>query len=102
MVNAGTSADIRTAEGDSTAASADLTALLGELSDAISVVTVVDRSLAAQELAGAGDEEVTLRYARHEHPRDAVSLLGELQVRQRPSDSIGQRDDVGHLRFALP
>ena len=63
MVNAGTSADIRTAEGDSTAASADLTALLGELSDAISVVTVVDRSLAAQELAGAGDEEVTLRYA---------------------------------------
>lgn len=41
----------------------DLTALLGDLSDAISVVTVVDRSLAAQELPGAGDEEVTLRHA---------------------------------------
>jgi len=41
----------------------DLNATLGDLSDAISVVTVVDRSLAAQELAGAGDEEVILRHA---------------------------------------
>jgi hypothetical protein len=40
----------------------DLTTLLGDLSDAISVVTVVDRSLAGQELTGAGDEEVTLRH----------------------------------------
>ena len=36
--------------------------LLGELSDAISLVTVVHRSLAAQEGAGAGDEEVALRH----------------------------------------
>jgi len=37
--------------------------LLGDLSDAISLVTVVHRSLAAQEAAGAGDEEVALRHA---------------------------------------
>ena len=41
----------------------DLLAVLGSLSDAISVVTVVHHSLAGQEIAGVGDEEVTLRYA---------------------------------------
>jgi hypothetical protein len=37
--------------------------LLGDLSDAISVVTVVHRSLAALEIAAVGDEETALRYA---------------------------------------
>jgi hypothetical protein len=37
--------------------------LLGELSDAISVVAVVQRSLASQEIVGVGDEEVALRHA---------------------------------------
>jgi hypothetical protein len=41
----------------------DLLALLGDLSDAISVVTVVHRALEARVIAGVGDEEVTLRYA---------------------------------------
>ena len=41
----------------------DLLALLGDLSDAISVVTVVHRALEAKVIAGVGDEEVTLRYA---------------------------------------
>lgn len=41
----------------------DLFALLGDLSDAISIVTVVHRSLAALEIAAVGDEEVALRYA---------------------------------------
>ncbi len=37
--------------------------LLGDLSDAIAVVTVVHRSLEAKEIMDVGDEEVTLRYA---------------------------------------
>ncbi len=41
----------------------DVVALLGELSDAIALVTVVHRSLAAHETAGTGDEEVALRHA---------------------------------------
>ena len=41
----------------------DLFTLLGDLSDAISVVTVVQRSLAALEIAAVGDEETVLRYA---------------------------------------
>ena len=41
----------------------DLFTLLGDLSDAISVVTVVHRSLAALEIAAVGDEETALRYA---------------------------------------
>lgn len=41
----------------------DLITLLGDLSDAISVVTVVHRSLTALEIAAVGDEEVALRYA---------------------------------------
>ena len=36
---------------------------LGDLSDAISLVTVVHRSLATHETAGIGDEEVALRHA---------------------------------------
>lgn len=36
---------------------------LGDLSDAISLVTVVYRSLATRETAGIGDEEVALRHA---------------------------------------
>ena len=37
--------------------------LLGDLSDAIALVTVAHRSLEAKEIAEAGDEEVALRYA---------------------------------------
>ncbi len=36
--------------------------LLGDLSDAISVITVVHRSLEAKEIAEVGDEEVALRH----------------------------------------
>jgi hypothetical protein len=46
-----------------TSSEADLFTLLGDLSDAISVVTVVHRSLAALEIAAVGDEETALRYA---------------------------------------
>jgi len=41
----------------------DFLALLGNLSDAIAVVTVVHRSLEALEVRAVGDEEVALRYA---------------------------------------
>jgi hypothetical protein len=41
----------------------DVLALLGNLSDAIAVVTVVHRSLEALEVRAVGDEEVALRYA---------------------------------------
>lgn len=41
----------------------DLCALVGDLADAISVVTVVYRSLASLEIPEAADEEVALRYA---------------------------------------
>lgn len=41
----------------------DLLTPLGNLSDAIAVVTVAHRSLEAKEIAEAGDEEVALRYA---------------------------------------
>ena len=41
----------------------DFVALLGNLSDAIAVVTVVHRSLEALEVRAVGDEEVALRYA---------------------------------------
>lgn len=41
----------------------DLFTILGDLSDAISLVTVVHRSMEAQENAAVGDEEVALRYA---------------------------------------
>jgi hypothetical protein len=41
----------------------DFVALLGNLSDAIAVVTVVHRSLEAKEIMDVGDEEVALRYA---------------------------------------
>lgn len=51
------------AEGASAAADCpDFLELLGDLSDAISVVTVVHRSLEAKEIAEAGDEEVALRH----------------------------------------
>ena len=42
---------------------ADIGTLLGNLSDAIAVVTVVHRSLEAREVRAVGDEEVALRYA---------------------------------------
>jgi hypothetical protein len=42
---------------------ADMPMLLGNLSDAIAVVTVVQRSLEALEIRAVGDEEVALRYA---------------------------------------
>lgn len=41
----------------------DLLTLLGDLSDAIAVVTVAHRSLEAKEIAETGDEAVALRYA---------------------------------------
>ena len=41
----------------------DILTLLGNLSDAIAVVTVVHRSLEALEVSAVGDEEVALRYA---------------------------------------
>jgi hypothetical protein len=41
----------------------DLATLLGNLSDAIAVVTVAHRSLEAKQIAEVGDEEVVLRYA---------------------------------------
>ena len=41
----------------------DMPLLLGNLSDAIAVVTVVHRSLEALEICAVGDEEVALRYA---------------------------------------
>ena len=51
------------AEGSPAAAGRpDLLELLGELSDAISVVTVVHHSLEAKEIAEVGDEEVALRH----------------------------------------
>ena len=40
----------------------DLLELLGDLSDAISLITVVHRSLEAKEIAEVGDEEVALRH----------------------------------------
>lgn len=52
-----------TARSPSDSAAPDLMVLLGDLSDAISVVTVVHHALAAKEHAGLGDEEVALRYA---------------------------------------
>ena len=51
------------AEGCSAAADRpDFLDLLGALSDAISVITVVHRSLEAKEIAEVGDEEVALRH----------------------------------------
>ncbi len=41
----------------------DLCTLVGDLADAIFVVTVVYRSLAALEIPAAADEETALRYA---------------------------------------
>lgn len=41
----------------------NLCTLVGDLADAISVVTVVYRSLAALEIPAAADEETALRYA---------------------------------------
>ena len=54
---------VSTPRGAATSSESDLCTLLGELSDAISVVTVVQRSLAALEIAAVGDEEAALRYA---------------------------------------
>jgi hypothetical protein len=51
------------ARAAATSSDCDLFTLLGDLSDAISVVTVVHRSLAALEIAAVGDEETALRYA---------------------------------------
>lgn len=51
------------AEGSPAAAGRpDFLELLGDLSDAISVITVVHRSLEAKEIAEVGDEEVALRH----------------------------------------
>lgn len=41
----------------------DLPTLLGDLSDAIAVVTVAHRSLESKEIGEVGDEEVALRCA---------------------------------------
>jgi hypothetical protein len=51
------------AEGSPAAADRpDFLELLGCLSDAISIITVVHHSLEAEEIAEAGDEEATLRH----------------------------------------
>ena len=51
------------AEGSPAAADRpDFLELLGDLSDAISVITVVHHSLEAKEIAEGGDEEVALRH----------------------------------------
>lgn len=44
----------------------DLQAILGRFSDALSMIAVIRRSLAARESAGIGDEEVALRHAIEE------------------------------------
>ena len=41
----------------------DVVTLLGELSDAIAIVAVAQRSLEAREIANTGEETVALRYA---------------------------------------
>ena len=41
----------------------DVVTLLGELSDAIAIVTVAQRSLEAREIANTGEETVALSYA---------------------------------------
>ncbi len=41
----------------------DIATLLGELSDAIAIVTVAQRSLEAREIRNVADETVALRYA---------------------------------------
>ena len=56
---------------------------LGDLSDAISLVTVVHRSLATHETAGIGDEEVALRHAL-KLLRAAYSGLDSATGRRRP------------------
>ena len=45
-----------------TAGKPDVVTLLGELSDAIAIVTVAQRSLEAREIANVADETVALRY----------------------------------------
>ncbi|MGH8150642.1 MAG: hypothetical protein ACRETB_11800 [Steroidobacteraceae bacterium] len=50
----------RRAHAGSASAGADLPDLLGRFSDALSLISVVQRSLAAQESARIGDEEVAL------------------------------------------
>ena len=72
-----------------------LSTLLGEFSDAISLVTVVHRSLAAREEHPAGDEEVTLglalRLLRSAYDRlDVASMC--------PSRRLPRRDE---LRFPM-
>lgn len=65
-----TSASLKSSEPgpptEATAGSAadcpDFLQLLGDLSDAISVITVVHHSLEAKEIAEVGDEEVALRH----------------------------------------
>lgn len=41
----------------------DLPDILGRFSDALSMLSVVSRSLAARDFAGTGDEEIALRRA---------------------------------------
>ena len=58
------SEQLRKTEATSAAnAQAILCARLGALSDAISLVTVVHRAIAAREDDGVGDEELALRHA---------------------------------------
>jgi hypothetical protein len=52
--------------------------------------------------APVGVDEVFLLDAGHPHARDAVRLLRELEVGQRPGRGVDERDDVGHLRLAVP
>lgn len=50
-------------KGSAGTAHTALLRLLGELSDAISLVTVVHHSLASRDASGVGDDEVALRHA---------------------------------------
>jgi len=77
-------------------------ALLGELSDAISLITVVHRSLATQETGGAGDEAVALRHAldllRATYNGFDMAPSRSHRLRPRPPDKSKFDANVRRLR----
>ena len=83
-------------------ARATLLALLGELSDAISLITVVHRSLATQETGGAGDEAVALRHAldllRATYNGFDMAPSRSHRLRPRPPDKSKFDANVRRLR----
>ena len=75
--------------------------LLGQLSDAMSLITVVHRSLMTHESAGVGDEEVALRHAL-ELLHAAYSALDQApagRVDENPPPSDPRRGDPGTERL---